>query len=125
MAGGWGGGWTSPEDQAESDRQRDAALEAQARAKLAPFERRLLDVLGEISASLSRITDAFTPAPMKPPPVPIALTRTTEGDSGGVSAEPVDQQSPPPAGPGSARPTSVVELPDEPYSSGVIVGRCP
>lgn len=49
---GWDHGYRSPD---EVDAERNAALEAQARAKLSQFERRQLDYLGEISATLAQL----------------------------------------------------------------------
>ena len=54
----WDNGYQSPEEQALADRER---AEAQQRARMTPFERRLLDYLGEISASLTRLADHSEP----------------------------------------------------------------
>lgn len=54
----WDQGYTSPDERAAQDR---AAEEARQRARMQPFERRLLDYLGEISASLARIADNSEP----------------------------------------------------------------
>lgn len=48
----WDQGYTSPDERAAQDR---AAEEARQRARMQPFERRLLDYLGEISASLAKL----------------------------------------------------------------------
>jgi hypothetical protein len=98
----WDTGYISPEEQAAQDR---AQAEARQRAQMQPFERSVLNVLGEISASLARLTDFLTtplPVPEHTHTFPLiggTETRIAAGDGGDVSAEPVDR-----AGPGSAHP---------------------
>lgn len=122
---GWDSGYKSLE---EREAEQDAAREAQQRAKLSQFERRLLDTLGGILNQLGRIAAAMDPV-VDAELVDLCPNAHTEfGDcdrdvnhvgqcgnengtwwpfgSGGVtgegdvaSAEPVDR-----AGPGSARP---------------------
>lgn len=49
---GWGGEYQTPDEVAEQRAQQDAALEAQQRAKLSQFERRVVDLLGDIAESV-------------------------------------------------------------------------
>ncbi|MCV7230716.1 hypothetical protein [Mycolicibacterium komossense] len=55
---GWDSGYKSPD---ELDAERNAALEAQQRARMSIFEKKLLDTLGEISDSLKTIAENSAP----------------------------------------------------------------
>ena len=57
----WGAAYETPEEMAEKRAQQDAALEAQQRAKLSQFERRIVDLLTDIAGSLKKIADNGEP----------------------------------------------------------------
>lgn len=98
----WDSGFKSPADR---EKEQLAALEARQRASLQPFERRLLDVLGEIANSLRVISCQMSPAyEIDAETGEIHRFNETNAagpDAGDVSAEPVDDPDP---RPGSARP---------------------
>lgn len=123
----WGAEYQTPDEIAEQRAQQDATLEAQQRAKLSQFERRVVDALTDIAGSLKKIADNSEPfyqldaqsgeltvhrgcAEHIGNLLAGALlgglqTNTAAGDGGGVSAGPV---SPPP---GPARPDTDPENP--------------
>lgn len=98
----WDQGYTSPDERAAQDR---AAEEARQRARMQPFERRLLDYLGEISASLAKLADVTAARQPAGPICPDCgaeqpiYSSTAAGVDGGVGAESV-------VAPDSAHPTS-------------------
>lgn len=83
----WGAAYETPEEMAEKRAQQDAALEAQQRAKLSQFERRVVDLLTDIAESLAVIAGLG----------PKTESRGSEGDVGTASAGPAST-------PGPARP---------------------
>lgn len=119
----WGAEYQTPAEVDEQRAQQDAVLEAQQRAKLSQFERRVVDLLTDIAGSMKRIADSSEPVYEYDPQTGrarvlrrsesvergrLALenamlraergeTSSSEGDVGTASAEPV-------ADPGSARP---------------------
>lgn len=126
----WGAEYQTPAELDEQRAQQDAALEAQQRAKLSQFERRVVDALTDIAGSLKTIADNTTPLyelDAQTGDIKVhhgvqsvvhdaanklahslrraSETNTAAGDGGGVSAGPV---SPPP---GPARPDTNPENP--------------
>lgn len=57
----WGADYQTPDEIAEQRAQQDATLEAQQRAKLSQFERRVVDALTDIAGSLKKIADNTEP----------------------------------------------------------------